>query len=148
MRWGGAAFLLAGPAFADETCQSPYMAKITGVEGFVEKSGGAAGPHSAYALPGRMLIPSLSNKDGTGRAALVECSNDSEYIATHCGFKTSTTSSSASKRALQICRRPSIQATSSHPPKLGWFLGMPRQGQSTCHIFDTQTQRRNKLEKL
>lgn len=172
MRWGGAALLLAaGPALADETCQSPYMAKITGIEDFVyvwtlgveglgdggdklvtvdaredsptfgkpiyatsvggrheahhggftddrrqfwaaglsdskififdvatdpakprlvkviddfvEKSGGAAGPHGAYALPGRMLIPSLSNKDSTGQAALVEYSNDGDYIATH-----------------------------------------------------------------
>ncbi|KAB1072978.1 methanethiol oxidase [Methylobacterium planeticum] len=167
-----AALLLSmGPAFADETCQSPYMAKITGVEDFVyvwtlgveglgdgsdklvtvdarensptfgkpihassvggrheahhggftddrrqfwaaglsdskififdvaadpakprlvkviddfvEKSGGAAGPHGAYALPGRMLIPSLSNRDGTGRAALVEYSNEGAYVATH-----------------------------------------------------------------
>jgi selenium-binding protein 1 len=163
--------LAAGPAGADETCQSPYMVKITGVEDFVyvwtlgveglgdgsdklvtvdaregsptfgrpihavpvggrheahhggftddrrqfwaaglsdsrififdvaddpakprlvkviddfvERSGGAAGPHGAYALPGRMLIPSLSNRDGTGRAALVEYSNEGEYVATH-----------------------------------------------------------------
>ncbi|WP_407530936.1 selenium-binding protein SBP56-related protein [Methylobacterium oryzisoli] len=172
LRRGCAALLLAaGPALADETCQSPYMAKITGVEDFVyvwtlgveglgdgsdklvtvdvregsptfgrpihaapvggrheahhggftddrrqfwaaglsdsrififdvatdpakprlvkviddfvAKSGGAAGPHGAYALPGRMLIPSLSNKDGTGKAALVEYSNGGDYIATH-----------------------------------------------------------------
>ena len=53
------------------------------IEDFVQKSGGAAGPHGAYALPGRMLIPSLSNKDGTGKAALVEYSNDGDYIITH-----------------------------------------------------------------
>lgn len=163
--------LAAGPSLADETCQSPYMAKITGIEDFVyvwtlgvdglgdgsdklvtvdaregsptfgkpihaaavggrheahhggftddrrqfwaaglsdskififdvatdpekprlvrtiddfvQTSGGAAGPHGAYALPGRMLIPSLSNGDGTGKAALVEYSNDGDYIATH-----------------------------------------------------------------
>ncbi|ACL56228.1 selenium-binding protein SBP56-related protein [Methylobacterium nodulans] len=173
LRCGGAALALAlaGPALADETCQSPYMAKITGeedfvyvwtlgVEGlgdgsdklvtvdvrkdsptfgkpihaapvggrheahhggftddrrqfwaaglsdsrififdvatdparprlvrtiddFVAKSGGVAGPHGAYALPGRMLIPGLSNKDGTGRTALVEYSNEGDYITTH-----------------------------------------------------------------
>jgi selenium-binding protein 1 len=53
------------------------------INDFVQKSGGAAGPHGAYALPGRMLIPSLSNKDRTGKAALVEYSNDGGYIATH-----------------------------------------------------------------
>jgi selenium-binding protein 1 len=37
------------------------------------KSGGATGPHGAYALPGRMLIPCLSNsKDRSGRTALVD----------------------------------------------------------------------------
>jgi methanethiol oxidase len=162
---------MAGPAVADETCQSPYMAKITGHEEYVyvwtlgvdgvgdgsdkvvtidvrensptfgqvidvdsvggqheahhggftddrrflwlagldtshififdvatnpanpklvktitdftERSGGVVGPHGAYALPGRMLISSLSNDKGTGRSALVEYSNEGEYIATH-----------------------------------------------------------------
>lgn len=50
---------------------------------FVEKTGGAAGPHGMYALPGRMLIPCLSNgRDHSGRTALVEYSNDGEYIGT------------------------------------------------------------------
>lgn len=48
-----------------------------------EKSG-ATGPHGAYALPGRVLIPCLSNtKDKGGRTALVEYSNEGEYLATH-----------------------------------------------------------------
>jgi selenium-binding protein 1 len=60
---------------------NPKLVKT--IDDFVQKSGGAAGPHGAYALPGRMLIPSLSNKDGTGRAALVEYSNDGTYITTN-----------------------------------------------------------------
>lgn len=49
-----------------------------------QKSGGAIGPHGAYALPGRVLIPCLSNnKDRSGRTALVEYSNEGEYLATH-----------------------------------------------------------------
>lgn len=60
---------------------NPKLVKT--IDDFVQKSGGAAGPHGAYALPGRMLIPSLSNKDGTGKAALVEYSNDGDYITTH-----------------------------------------------------------------
>jgi selenium-binding protein 1 len=60
---------------------NPKLVKT--IDDFVQKSGGAAGPHGAYALPGRMLIPSLSNKDGTGKAALVEYSNDGNYITTH-----------------------------------------------------------------
>jgi selenium-binding protein 1 len=51
---------------------------------FVAKSGGVVGPHTHYALPGRMLITGLSNnKDHGGRTALVEYSNDGRYLATH-----------------------------------------------------------------
>ncbi|MVF21656.1 selenium-binding protein [Methylocaldum sp. BRCS4] len=51
---------------------------------FVAKSGGVVGPHSFYALPGRMLITGLSNnKDHGGRAAMVEYTNQGDYVATH-----------------------------------------------------------------
>jgi methanethiol oxidase len=51
---------------------------------FVEKSGGVVGPHTLYALPGRMLITALSNnKDHGGRTALVEYTNGGDYVATH-----------------------------------------------------------------
>jgi len=51
---------------------------------FVAKSGGVVGPHTMYALPGRMIITGLSNnKDHGGRTALVEYTNTGEYIATH-----------------------------------------------------------------
>lgn len=54
------------------------------IEDLPAKSGGATGPHGAYALPGRMLIPCLSNsKDKSGRTALVEYSNEGEYLATY-----------------------------------------------------------------
>src|SRR5215469_13467570 len=54
------------------------------IDNFKKTTGGAIGPHGAYPLPGRMLIPCLSNsKDKTGRTALVEFSNDGDYIATH-----------------------------------------------------------------
>ena len=53
------------------------------IDDFVEKSGGAVGPHGFYALPGRMLIPSLSNsKDWGGKTALVEYSNEGKHIRT------------------------------------------------------------------
>jgi selenium-binding protein 1 len=54
------------------------------IDDFVSKSGGVVGPHTHYALPGRMMITGLSNdKDHGGRTALVEYSNDGEYVATH-----------------------------------------------------------------
>ncbi len=54
------------------------------IDDFVSKSGGVVGPHTHYALPGRMLISGLSNNgDHGGRTALVEYSNDGEYVTTH-----------------------------------------------------------------
>ena len=53
------------------------------IDDFVEKTGGVVGPHTFYALPGRMLISGLSNsKDWGGRTALAEYNNDGEYIRT------------------------------------------------------------------
>jgi selenium-binding protein 1 len=60
---------------------NPRLVKT--IDDFVEKSGGVVGPHGAYALPGRMLISGLSNTEGDGRTALVEYSNDGDYLATH-----------------------------------------------------------------
>ena len=54
------------------------------IDDFVAKSGGVVGPHTTYALPGRMMLTGLSNnKDHGGRTALVEYTNDGKYIATH-----------------------------------------------------------------
>ena len=54
------------------------------IDDFVAKSGGVVGPHTMYAIPGRMLITGLSNnKDHGGRTAVVEYSNEGGYIATH-----------------------------------------------------------------
>lgn len=60
----------------------PTLTKV--ITDFVSKSGGALGPHTTYALPGRMMITALSNnKDHGGRTALVEYSNQGKYITTH-----------------------------------------------------------------
>src|SRR3954466_15771576 len=43
------------------------------ISDFDKTAGGAVGPHGAYALPGRVLIPCLSNsRDHGGHTALVE----------------------------------------------------------------------------
>jgi len=60
----------------------PTLTKV--ITDFVSKSGGVVGPHTTYALPGRMMITGLSNnKDHGGRTGLVEYSNAGEYITTH-----------------------------------------------------------------
>lgn len=60
---------------------NPRLVKT--IDDFEEATGGVAGPHGFYALPGRMLISALTNTDGTGETALVEYTNGGEFIATH-----------------------------------------------------------------
>jgi selenium-binding protein 1 len=53
------------------------------IDTFEKDSGGVVGPHTFYALPGRMLITGLSNAaDKGGRTALVEYNNDGKFIQT------------------------------------------------------------------
>ena len=53
------------------------------IDSFVKDSGGIVGPHTFYALPGRMLITGLSNAtDGGGKTGLVEYNNDGAYVRT------------------------------------------------------------------
>lgn len=60
----------------------PKLAKT--IDTFVKDTGGAVGPHTFYALPGRMMISALSNdKDHGGRTALVEYSDEGTFVATH-----------------------------------------------------------------
>ena len=54
------------------------------IDDFVARSGGVVGPHTNYALPGRMLLTGLSNnRDHGGRTGMVEYTNAGEYISTH-----------------------------------------------------------------
>ena len=54
------------------------------IDDVVAASGGVVGPHTNYALPGRMMLTGLSNdKDHGGRTALVEYSNAGDFVATH-----------------------------------------------------------------
>ena len=54
------------------------------ISDFVAKSGGVVGPHTNYALPGRMLISGLSNnRDHGGRTAMVEYTNAGDYVKTY-----------------------------------------------------------------
>ena len=60
----------------------PRLHKI--IDDFVARSGGVVGPHTTYALAGRMIVTGLSNNtDNGGRTGMVEYTNDGEYIATY-----------------------------------------------------------------
>ena len=81
--WAGG--LDTGKIFVFDIHSDPAKPKLhSTISDLVSKSGGVVGPHTHYALPGRMLITGLSNnKDHGGRTALVEYSNDGTYLATH-----------------------------------------------------------------
>lgn len=61
---------------------NPKVHKV--IDSFVKDSGGAVGPHTFYALPGRVMISALSNdSDHGGRTALVEYADDGTYVGTY-----------------------------------------------------------------
>jgi selenium-binding protein 1 len=54
------------------------------IDDFVKATGGLVGPHTLYALPGRMLVTGLSNNtDHGGRTGMAEYGNAGGYVATH-----------------------------------------------------------------
>ena len=54
------------------------------IDTFVSDTGGLVGPHTTYALPGRMMVTALSNnKDNGGRTGMAEYTNDGKHVATH-----------------------------------------------------------------
>ncbi len=54
------------------------------IDTFVKDAGGPVGPHTFFALPGRMMITGLSNdEDHGGRTALVEYTDEGDFVATY-----------------------------------------------------------------
>jgi selenium-binding protein 1 len=67
-----------------DVATDPARPKITKkIDSFVKDSGGIVGPHTYYALPGRMLITGLSNaKDRGGKTGIVEYNNEGKFVRT------------------------------------------------------------------
>ena len=58
----------------------PKLHKV--ITDFVEKTGGMVGPHTMYALPGRIMVTALSNNvDHGGRTGMAEFTNEGEFVA-------------------------------------------------------------------
>jgi selenium-binding protein 1 len=70
--------------FVFDVASDPAKPKLVKtITSFEKDSGGIVGPHTFYPIPGRMLISALSNtKDGGGRTALVEYTNDGKHVRT------------------------------------------------------------------
>lgn len=61
---------------------TPKLAKV--ITDFAEVTGGLVGPHTFYALPGRMMVTALSNNvDQGGRTGMAEYNNNGEFVAVH-----------------------------------------------------------------
>jgi methanethiol oxidase len=70
--------------FVFDVATDPAKPKLVKtIRDFATASGGIVGPHTFYAIPGRMLISGLSNSaDGGGRTGLVEYSNEGSFVRT------------------------------------------------------------------
>jgi methanethiol oxidase len=72
------------PIFVFDVASDPAKPKLVKtITTFTKDSGGVVGPHTFFALPGRMLISGLSNdKDHGGKTALVEYNNNGDFVQT------------------------------------------------------------------
>src|SRR5947209_5865309 len=77
--WGCSLF--SNRIFVINVADDPAKPKLVKAFDSEEKSG-LTGPHSPYALPGRMLISYLGGKDGGLPAGLAEYSNDGTFVRT------------------------------------------------------------------
>ncbi len=70
-----------GAIFVFDVASSPSNPKLTRTITTFEADSGLAGPHGFYALPGRMLVPGLSNaKNRDGRTGIAEYGNDGKFV--------------------------------------------------------------------
>jgi methanethiol oxidase len=76
--WGCSLF--SSRIFIINVADSPAKPKLVKTLDKLTEQTGLSGPHSPYALPGRMLISFLSAKDGGLPAGLAEFSNDGTFI--------------------------------------------------------------------
>ncbi len=76
--WGCS--LLSSKLFLIDVASNPAKPKLVKTLDDVTKTTGLSGPHSPYALPGRMLISFLSSKDGDLPAGMAEFTNDGKFI--------------------------------------------------------------------
>jgi selenium-binding protein 1 len=76
--WGCSLF--SSKIFVINVSDNPAKPKLVKVIDDVSDKTGFAGPHSPYALPGRMLLSFLSNKSGGLPAGLAEYRNDGTFL--------------------------------------------------------------------
>jgi methanethiol oxidase len=76
--WGCSLF--SSRVFIIDVATDPAHPKLEKVLEDVPGQAGLSGPHSPYALPGRMLLSFLAGKDGGLPAGLAEFTNDGKFV--------------------------------------------------------------------
>jgi selenium-binding protein 1 len=69
--------------FIFDVATDPMNPKLIKTIDNVAKLTGLSGPHTPYAIPGRILVSMASGPDGTGPGGLAEFTNDGRFIASH-----------------------------------------------------------------
>jgi selenium-binding protein 1 len=78
--WGCSLF--SSRVFIIDVATNPATPKVAKVLDNLPGESGLSGPHSPYALPGRMLLSFLAAKDGGLPAGLAEYTNDGKFVRT------------------------------------------------------------------
>lgn len=78
-----AASLNSDRFFIFDVATDPMNPKLIRIIDKVAKATGLSGPHTPYAIPGRMLVSMASGPDGKGTGGLAEFTNDGNFIASH-----------------------------------------------------------------
>lgn len=78
-----AASLNTSRLFIFDVGTDPMNPKLIRTIDDVPKITGLSGPHTPYAIPGRIVISMASGADGTGPGGLAEFTNDGEFVASH-----------------------------------------------------------------
>jgi selenium-binding protein 1 len=79
--WGCS--LSSSRVFVINVADDPARPRLVKVLDDIPAKTGLTGPHSPYALPGRMLLSFLGGKDGGLPAGLAEFTNDGAFVETH-----------------------------------------------------------------
>src|SRR3954453_21682742 len=76
--WAGG--LLSSRIWILDVSRDPARPRVEKVLNDVPKVAGLTGPHTSYALPGRMLLTFLGSADGSVPAGMAEFTNDGTFI--------------------------------------------------------------------
>ena len=118
-----AASLNSDRFFIFDVATDPMNPKLIKVIDNVPKLTGLSGPHTPYAIPGRILVSMASGPDGTGPGGLAEFTNDGRFIASH----------AATNHPYETVIKPEFNRmiTSAWFPQKTWMLPMDKWDPST-----------------